>query len=183
MSNKKFSGKLSAKGYYIALILCAFAIGISGYLFYRNTNQHESLENSPSVSVDVPEENLEVIATEPDTQTTQKVQEPTTVTPNPSGKVLAPVSGTTAMDYCVDQLCYNATTRDWRTHSGVDIAASEGTPVCAAADGEVEAVTNGYDRDHFPCIRLCHLLCQPGRGCNRCGRSAGPCRSEAGMCG
>ena len=34
MSNKK--NHFNAKGYYIALVLCAAAIGVSGYLYYRN---------------------------------------------------------------------------------------------------------------------------------------------------
>ena len=40
MSNNKknFLGKFAGKGYYIALVLCAVAIGISGYLYYRNAN-------------------------------------------------------------------------------------------------------------------------------------------------
>ena len=37
MSNKKNS--FSAKGYYIALVLCAAAIGVSGYLYYSNGNE------------------------------------------------------------------------------------------------------------------------------------------------
>ena len=32
---KKF---MSGRGYYIALILCAVAIGISGYMYYRTAN-------------------------------------------------------------------------------------------------------------------------------------------------
>ena len=30
---KKFKSFMSGKGYYIALVLCAVAIGISGYLY------------------------------------------------------------------------------------------------------------------------------------------------------
>ena len=37
MSKKKNS--FSAKGYYIALVLCAAAIGVSGYLYYRNADE------------------------------------------------------------------------------------------------------------------------------------------------
>ena len=37
----------------------------------------------------------------------------------------------------MDCLTYNPTTRDWRVHNGVDIAAEAGTPVCAAAAGVV----------------------------------------------
>ena len=33
MSKQKFGGNISGKGYYIALILCAVAIGVSGYLY------------------------------------------------------------------------------------------------------------------------------------------------------
>ncbi len=142
MSNKKFSGKLSAKGYYIALILCAVAIGISGYLFYRNSQEQESLQNNPSQSLETPQEHVEAVATDPANQNTQK---PSDTVTNPTlsqpGKVVSPVSGNTAADYAMDALSYNPTTRDWRTHNGMDIAAGEGTEVCAAADGVVESVS------------------------------------------
>ena len=45
MSKKNFS-KYSAKGYYIALVLCAAAIGVSGYLYYRSGR--ETADNVPA---------------------------------------------------------------------------------------------------------------------------------------
>ena len=51
MSKKKFSGNISGKGYYIALVLCAAAIGVSGYLYYRNAEPEQAnLENKPASS-------------------------------------------------------------------------------------------------------------------------------------
>ncbi len=130
MNSKKFSWKefrqfFAGKGYYIALILCAVAIGIAGYLYYANANQNPG------------EPDLPAMATKPSgSQTT-----PTT----PDGdklpmRVGSPVAGETVMQYAMDCLTYNPTTRDWRVHNGIDIAAEAGTKVCAAADGTVYTV-------------------------------------------
>ena len=147
MSNNKFSGKLSGKGYYIALILCAVAIGISGYLFYRNSQERETLQSKPAQSLEIPQEDVQAVATQPQQEQAES-EKPPVQNVSKRGKVLSPVSGNMALDYSMDALCYNPTTRDWRTHNGIDIAAAEGTTVYAAADGTVESVfeddTMGY---------------------------------------
>ena len=56
------------------------------------------------------------------------------------GKVVRPLSGSTVAEYSMEALSYNQTTRDWRVHDGIDIAAQAGTKVCAAAAGEVFSV-------------------------------------------
>lgn len=131
--NKKFSGKFSAKGYYIALILCAAAIGISGYLYYRNLNHNDTQMQEPTENVDVisptQDDDLPVVA--PDGENDPILGADKTVT------TCAPVTGQTIMEYAMECLAYNPTTRDWRTHNGIDIAAEAGTPVCAAAKGTV----------------------------------------------
>ena len=43
--------------------------------------------------------------------------------------------------FSMTELLYNETMRDWRTHDGIDIAAEDGTAVCAAMDGTVSSVT------------------------------------------
>ena len=51
-----------------------------------------------------------------------------------------PVKGTVAAGFSAEALAYNETMGDWRTHSGLDIAASQGTQVLAAANGTVTAL-------------------------------------------
>lgn len=43
-------------------------------------------------------------------------------------------------DYSLEVLAYDETMGDWRTHSGIDIAATLGTQVMAVSDGTVTQV-------------------------------------------
>ncbi|MBR2895247.1 MAG: M23 family metallopeptidase [Oscillospiraceae bacterium] len=57
-----------------------------------------------------------------------------------SQRIVAPLLGDTVAVFSVDQLMYDATLGDWRTHDGVDICAETGTPVVATAAGTVRSV-------------------------------------------
>ena len=145
--NKHFSRGFAGKGYYIALILCAAAIGITGYLYYQNRSNteevivEETLGGSVLVGTMATEADVPVIATEPATETPSTPSVGATQPPaKQTMQVVAPLSGETIWDYAMEVLSYNQTTRDWRVHNGVDMAAAEGTAVLAAADGEVYTV-------------------------------------------
>ena len=167
MSNKK----LGAGAKYAACILAlvAVAAGITVYLTQRNNQpaqeaaiQEPLVENlaagtqavqptqasasASSVPATVPAKRPD--ATQPSTGSTEATA--ATAAPSaPSGlKTALPVPGDTIGGYAMDCLSYNETTRDWRVHNGVDLAAEAGAPVGAAADGTVyttyEDDTLGY---------------------------------------
>ena len=129
--NKKTGSVFGGKGYYIALILCAAAIGISGYLYYRNLNETQEVLGAT-------EENQAVASTQPGGDIAPTG--PQTPPQKQALKTAAPLEGQTVAEFAVDCLGYNETTRDWRTHHGVDIAAEAGASVRAAAAGTVYSV-------------------------------------------
>ena len=135
MSSNNNSGRIFAgRGYYIALILCAAAIGITGYLYSRNLNETK--------------ETMKVVGSEPSSEAATEASQPASEEPTekPALKTAAPVAGQTVAEFAADCLGYNETTRDWRTHAGLDIAAEEGAQVCAAAAGTVYSV---YDDEEL----------------------------------
>ena len=135
MRKKKTSGSIGAKGYYIALGLCAAAIGITGFLYYQNAKKplpapsgmDETLGNHQAVIATGPNDAVDANPAEQDNHRTPLV-------------TVSPLQGETLAVYAMDRLTYNQTTRDWRVHNGVDIAAEAGSEVCAAAAGEVYSV-------------------------------------------
>ena len=140
-NQKNTNGSFAGKGYYIALILCAIAIGVSGYLYYQNAGDPDPQTGNPTLGVnatDPSHNDIQAVATEP-SGTTPTVPKPTTPAKTKLETCL-PLEGQTVSVYAMDYLSYNPTTRDWRVHDGMDIAAEAGSTVCAAAAGTVYTV-------------------------------------------
>ena len=139
MSKKNANFGVSGKGYYIALVLCAVAIALTGFLYYRNANEKEVSLHAPDagqVSQDQGDQ-VQAVATQPGDVAGEQTY---TGDGKKPANIKPPLAGQTLAEYSMDALSYNQTTRDWRVHDGLDIGAEAGAKVCAAADGTVYTV-------------------------------------------
>lgn len=154
-NSNQFQRFLREKGYYIVLGLCVCAVGVSGYLFVSGAMQEQDALSEPAMSVatqvEIP---AEAGQTKPATQSQSGAAKSSAKTDAASQSAsrdeqvyaqaadvrVWPVSGEAQSGYSMEQLAFNETTRDWRTHDGVDLTAVEGAPVRAAANGTVTAV-------------------------------------------
>ena len=139
MSDNKHGRGFGGKGYYIALVLCAAAIGITSYVY--SSGREDDAVQAANAPVSITE------AADLPTAGTAATAPAETAAPT-AGRLAtqAPVQGEVLSGYAMEVLSYNQTTRDWRVHNGVDFAAAAGTAVTAAADGEVYTV---YEDDQM----------------------------------
>ena len=143
MRNEKSGGR-SGKGYYIALVLCAAAIGITSYV--TRPSKDKQPDTPPLLQAESPEtassqqtQALEALATEAPEESPVPSSAPQQTQPEKL-RTAPPLSGSVTTLYAMDSLSYNETTRDWRVHNGVDYPGELGDPVSAAADGTVISI-------------------------------------------
>jgi len=147
---------MEGKGYYIVLLLCIAAIGVSTFFLFRSlTNPEVSTAGHMSV-VEEPEETPVVLPQQIETadpvpssevskETAEPAPEAAAVDP-PNEKAananafLWPVQGEVSRDFSLEVFAYDDTMGDWRTHNGLDIAAELGAPVSACAKGTVTEI-------------------------------------------
>ena len=150
-------------GLYIALFLGVTALAVAGYwtLLPKNTTDKDAENVSAQAEVPAqepvempeadfdeddllppePKEDLAAMNEAAGAEDTIPAMESTVdVTPEAPRLVVAPLVGEEVAAFSVDELKYNETLGDWRTHDGVDIAAEVGTQVLAACSGTVTQV-------------------------------------------
>ena len=146
---------LSGKGFYVALAVCLVAVcGVAVGTFINSLPQLSSDSSNPASVVSVTPTTKEKpvdkpVTNIPDDRTTT-TQAPTTtgkttavnVGPTPAELFVLPLSNEVLTEFSDGKQVYSKTMADWRTHTGVDIAASAGTEVRAAASGTVSDVSS-----------------------------------------
>ena len=93
-----------------------------------------------------PEPNQEAVSvwkeTDTDTEPSEpdESEEPKEETSEKTADYIWPLSGGVQVSYSMNELIYDKTMADWRTHDGIDIEAQLGTKVMAVMDGTVKEV-------------------------------------------
>lgn len=127
---------LKSKGYYMVLGICVLTVGTVSFLSYRAAQKKMSqtplepgTEGVEKVEENVPDEREE-------TPTKPTEEKPQATAP----EYAAPLKGEIIGIYSPDQPIYSYTLKDWRAHSGIDVAAAAGTEVQNVCEGAVESV-------------------------------------------
>lgn len=164
---EKLSDFISGKGFYLVVLICVAAIALSGYYLVQGVRGglddtldqpvsgsaaiRETPSPAPSVRPSVkpapspaPSARVTappVISAAPAPSAASEPSTPPAPSLAPAPLVFTwPVKGAVAQAFSVDSLVYNETMGDWRTHSGLDIAADLGTRVLCTANGTVSAI-------------------------------------------
>lgn len=154
---------IAGRGFYIVLFLCVAAIGISGYFLYTSLSSAQDVAAEAPARVTVTPPPSPSVSIAPEKPAVESRPSPSpNVTPSPSvspspqpkpapstAPAIAPsyawpVDGEIIHDFSLEVLAYDETMGDWRTHSGLDLAAEAGTPVRAVSSG---TVTEVYEDD------------------------------------
>lgn len=140
---------VTGKGFYLAVLVCVMAIGLSAYFMIQSVRSNMSkLADQPAsgtASITVTPAPRPTVTPRPTPAPTPTPVPTPTPTPAPTVQETTaayawPVSGSVISSFSVEALSYNETMGDWRTHDGIDIATSLGTRVQATAKGVVSAV-------------------------------------------
>ncbi len=155
--SKRWDAIRGSAGFYITMAVCLLVIGVSSYYLLFDRKPPEAAEETSQPPVDTyvtapapqivePEEPpvVETLSPAP-VETPAPVMPEVEIDDTPVAaeaplQIVTPLEGEVVTAFSMDQLVYNPTLQDWRTHDGVDISAAEGTTVLAACAGTVLAV-------------------------------------------
>lgn len=161
----RFRSFMRDKGFYIGLVACIVAAGASSFWAIRRMMHRLDGEQKPQqgyqeeIPWEAPQVRVEQktpdVPVEPKTSQTpsqqqhsqsgqsapQQVQQSSGADAGQAAaSFVQPVSGKICAAYSGDELVYNETLGDWRTHNGVDISCAADAAVKACTAGEVKAV-------------------------------------------
>lgn len=145
--------KRAVSAIYLGIAFCMVAV-LTISLASTNRKVKDSIDDLDDLSISVPDISITIPdiskAEKPDDKPTNQetpgvnaeVVPPVQDVVKPTVSYVLPVSGTILKGYYADTLVFSDTMQDFRTHSGVDIAANLGEKVVAYTDGVVSKIEN-----------------------------------------
>ncbi|UOO38813.1 M23 family metallopeptidase [Oscillospiraceae bacterium CM] len=138
---------LAGKGFYVVLFICTAVIGVSAWILLFSSSRVDQAGKDTAANAS-PQVMVSPTGNHPSTASPSATASPSTTNkPSSTGKSAEamakqltfswPVVGDIDVGYSVDDLLYDKTMADWRTHNGIDIDSQIGTKVLAVADGTV----------------------------------------------
>ena len=165
---KRFTAFIREKGFYLALLACILAAAASSVWAIRtvvgrlngtaesqSSSEEEFVGDAPELPVERSAEDVPIEPNELRGSSPSSLPEATSSSPSGgqegSGQQAAspevssawPVPGPMLAPFSGDELVYNETLGDWRTHNGIDYAVETGAALSAPVSGKV--VTAGTD--------------------------------------
>ncbi|MBQ7625082.1 MAG: M23 family metallopeptidase [Clostridia bacterium] len=154
--------RVEDKGFYIILSLCIIAIGVSGYVLFVNNETESVLSENPEsvwslddvmgdISTGDNDEDEEYVPTPPEidienlTKETEKDNIEVKTAAN-LPKAILPTEGGITRGFSGNELLYDVTMCDYRTHNGTDFSCTQGDSIFCLRDGKVDKV---YDDGLF----------------------------------
>ena len=134
MSDKKSSSVAKLVGNKIFIILTAFSLAIIfiSFAFNKNAKKVSTIQVEDPVELPVVTQVVDVVEntfTEEAEETFEETEETIIYR--------LPIAGELQKNFSTDELLWDETMQDWRTHNGVDIEAADGAEVVTAAKGKV----------------------------------------------
>lgn len=138
-------------GMYISLLICVAALIIGFWSAINRTSRlsagNYGATNTSAAQIKQAGAQQTSIAAKTEVESSTSASTFATATEqatiNPTATFFAmPVGGSIIKDYSESELKYSNTYKDWRLHTGVDIAAKKGTQVHAAGNGKITEVTD-----------------------------------------
>ena len=140
--SKKWDAIRGSAEFYVTMAVCLLVIGVSGYflLFGGDDTAEEALAPTDETPVTSPAPEL-VVPEEPVVETIEPVEVPAATMPEVEVDdtpviaqaprlIVSPLEGEVLTAFSMDELVYNPTLEDWRTHNGIDISAALGDKMC-----------------------------------------------------
>lgn len=166
MHKKSFAKFWNGKGFYVALAVVIVGSAIASYLAISTmmnslgtpqsvpqsvTQEGNDVWNEPIAQVEQQQDTpvnsasssaASSSASQPSASSaaSQQSAEPATWQAAQSTSFAWPLKGELSAPFSGDELVFNATMQDWRTHNGIDLTADAGTEVAAPTGAEISAV-------------------------------------------